>query len=55
MINKNKTEMLQRVANVYNSAKEEQRINIHRFSIWPFLSESENKLFDRLIDEAILG
>jgi len=45
-INKDKARMLQRVANIYNSANKDQRVNVHRFSIWPYLSEVETKLFD---------
>jgi len=45
-INKNKARMLERVANVYNSANKNQRVNVHRFSIWPYLSEVETKLFE---------
>ena len=44
--NKNKSRMLDRVANVYNSANKDQRVNVHRFSIWPYLSEIETKLFE---------
>ena len=44
--NKNKAGMLQRVAHVYNSASKENRVDVHTFSIWPYLSESETKLFE---------
>ena len=45
-VNKRKARMLERVADVYNSADEDQRINVHTFSIWPYLSEMETKLFE---------
>jgi len=45
-VNKNKARMLERVADVYNSADKDQRINVHTFSIWPYLSEMETKLFE---------
>ena len=44
--NKNKAGMLQRVAHVYNSASKDKRVDVHTFSIWPYLSESETKLFE---------
>ena len=45
-VNKSKARMLERVADVYNSADKDQRINVHTFSIWPYLSEMETKLFE---------
>lgn len=45
-VNKSKARMLERVADVYNSADKGQRINVHTFSIWPYLSEMETKLFE---------
>ena len=44
--NKNKSRMLDRVAAVYNSASKDKRINVHTSVIWPYLSESETKLFE---------
>ena len=41
----NKNMMLERVANIYNSANKDQRIDDHKLSIWPYLSEMETKLF----------
>jgi hypothetical protein len=45
-VNKSKARMLERVANVYNSASKEKRVDVHTFSIWPYLSESETKIFE---------
>ena len=42
----NKEKMIQRVALVYNSAEETDKVNVFRFDIWPKLSQKEMELFD---------
>jgi hypothetical protein len=45
-VNKDKTNMVERVAKIYNSAPKTQRINVYNFNIWPKLSSSETRLFE---------